>query len=174
MKTKTKNTIIILSIVMIAILVVISYFKILLNKNIDYIIENKKNNFLISEKINSSFGLKSKSEEITKISNSLNDFYIDRNNIVNFIKIIEQVAIDNEVTLIINKVDVDESHLEEDLPYGVLTMVLTVNGKLNSNLAFLAKLEKLPYHLDFGAINLKANEENQDWSLNIAITGITN
>jgi Tfp pilus assembly protein PilO len=176
MKSKTKNSIIILSIVAILVLTTVVYFKLLLDKNIAYIIETKKNNFLLAEKIHNASDLKRKSSEIEQILKSFNVFYIDRNNIVSFIKIIEKAANDNGVSLVIDNVSVDESHLTESLPYGILSMSLIASGKLNSTTNFLSSLEKLPYHLDFGAVKLvtKDDEKSSDWSINIAITGITN
>lgn len=180
MKNKTKNSIIVLSVVMILILVFVVYLKLDQNKDIAYIIETKKNNFLVSEKIHSAYGLKNKSAEIEGVRKGLDDFYIDRNNMLGFIESLEEIAKNNQVDLVIDSVAVDESHLKESMPYGVLNMTLTANAKdFSSAVNFLANLEKLPFSIDFintklvGVVNEK-NESPSSWKISINIKGITN
>jgi hypothetical protein len=75
---------------------------------------------------------------------------------------------------------VDESHLKDAMPYGILNMALTVNAKdFSSAVNFLTNLEKLPHIIDF--INTKlvsaANEKDErssGWKISINIKGITN
>jgi hypothetical protein len=176
MNNKTKNSIIILSLAAILILAFIVYFKLNLNKDIEYIIETKKNNFLTSEKIQSVTGLKSKSEEIDIVQKSFSGFYIDRSNILSFIELVENTAKNSGTELVIENVNVDEAHLTEPLPYGILNMTLTATGRLSSVTGLLTSLEKLPYPLNFTTVRLvaKGGQDNSDWAINIVITGITN
>ena len=180
MKNKTKNSIVILIVVMVIILSLVIYLKIIQNKDIAYIIETKKNNFLASEKIHSAYGLKNKLAEIEEVRKGFDNFYIDRNNMLGFIESLEEIAKDSQVDLVIDSVAVDESHLKDDVPYGVLNMTLTANVKdFSSAVNFLANLEKLPHIIDF--INTKlvsvANEKDErssGWKISINIKGITN
>jgi len=176
MNNKTKNSIIILSIVVILISAFITYFKLNLNKDIEYIIETKKNNFLASEKIQSVSGLKNKTAEIEKAHNYFNSLYIDRANVLNFIEAIEKTGNNNGLILTIENVNVDETHLKEALPYGLLNMTLTATGKLDSITKFLADLEKLPHALDFKTVRLISaeGENSSGWSVNVVLNGITN
>lgn len=180
MKNKTKNSIIILSIVAVLALVFVVYLKISQNKDIAYIIETKKNNFLNSEKIHAISGLKNKSIEVEQVRKGFDDYYIERNNLLNFIEIIENLAKDKNVNLVIDNVNVDETHLKDTVPYGILSMTMSVDAKnLSSATDFLKGLEKLPYSIDF--INIKLINTTEEQKLNVSstrlsvtINGITN
>lgn len=165
---------------MVIILSLVVYLKLNQNKNIAYIIETKKNNFLLSEKIHSAYGLKNKSDEIEEVRKGFDDFYIDRNNMLGFIESLEEIAKNNQVDLVIDSVAMDESHLKDAMPYGILNMALTANAKdFSSAVNFLANLEKLPFSIDFintkivGVVNDKDGNLSS-WKININIKGITN
>jgi len=180
MKNKTKTSIIVLSVVMILILAFVIYLKLNQNKDIAYIVETKKNNFIASEKIHTISGLKNKSAEIEEVRKSLDAFYIDRNNMLGFIETLENIAKDNQVDLIIDNVGVDETHLKDTSPYGVLSMSLTANTKdFNSAVNFLTNLEKLPYVIDFLSVKLLSAANSggdiaSGWKISVTLTGITN
>jgi len=176
MKTNTKKITLILIVLLLLVLAAIIYFKISLNKDIQYIIETKKSNFLVSENIQAAVGIKNKLKEVTDLAKSFDVFYVDRSNVLGFIETIEKTAETNKVTLVIDNVSVDETHLSESLPYGVLNMTLTATGRFDSIMNFLNGLEKLPYYLDFKTVRLVTvgGENNLDWSINVVFSSLTN
>jgi seryl-tRNA synthetase len=92
------------------------------------------------------------------------------------VKLQEKTAETNRVTLVIDNVSVDETHLSESLPYGVLNMTLTATGRFDLVMSFLNSLEKLPYYLDFKTVRLVkvGGENNSDWSINVVFSSLTN
>jgi len=176
MKTNTKKITLILIAILLLVLGAIIYFKISLNKDIQYIIETKKSNFLVSENIRAAIGIKDKLKEVLDLEKSFDVFFIERNNVLGFIENIEKIAEVNKVTLLIDNVSVDETHLSESLPYGVLNMTLTATGKFDSIMSFLDNLEKIPYYLDFKTVRLVTvgGENNLGWSINVVFSSLTN
>jgi Tfp pilus assembly protein PilO len=176
MKINTKNITKILAVILLVTISAVVYLKLSLNKDIKYIIETKQNNFLASEKINSIFGLKSKIEATKKISDSFDILYIDRNNILSFIETVEKMAEKNKTVLTIDSVNIDESHLKDPLPYGLLNMNLTIKGNYANILSFISALEKMPYFITINNVRLvKAGGDNEtEWSANLSLSGITN
>lgn len=175
MKNKTKNTIIVLSIVTLLLITTLIYFKIDFNKNIQIIIEAKKNNFLISEKIHTALGIKNKIKEVKDVEESFDDFFVDKNKVLGFIENIEKIAETNNVTLTIDNVTSDESHLKESLPYGLLKMTLVASGNFNSVNNFMTDVENLPYYIEFGGVRMKATEDKSDanWSISVSLNTLT-
>lgn len=176
MKTNTKTTTYILLAILVCVLVGIIYFKFRLNKDIEYIIETKRNNFFASEEIRSIVGLKSKLEAAKKVSDAFDDLYIDRNNILSFIETIEKVAASHNVVLSIDTMTIDESHLAEVPAYGILNMSLTVSGNFQSITDFISALEKLPYFINITTVRLNRPESEGDnsWIANMSLFGLTN
>jgi len=176
MKTNTKKITLILIAILLLVLGSIIYFKISLNKDIQYIIETKKSNFLVSENIRAAIGIKDKLKEVLDLEKSFDVFFIERNNVLGFIENIEKIAEVNKVTLLIDNVSVDETHLNESLPYGVLNMTLTATGSFDSIMNFLDNLEKIPYYLDFKTVRLVTvgGENNLGWSINVVFSSLTN
>jgi Tfp pilus assembly protein PilO len=176
MKNKTKNTIIFLSLIFVALTVFVIYFKLSLNNDIEYIIETKKNNVILENNIKTFTGLKNKIKESLSISEAFDQFYIDRNNILNFIDLIEKISTKNKVTFTIDSVNVDETHLKEDVPYGILEMNLTIAGNYDSLINLLSDLEKLPYLIDINNVKISVsdNEKNSFWTMKVSFNGITN
>jgi Tfp pilus assembly protein PilO len=176
MKTNTKNIKKILIITFVVVVSLVAYLKYSLNKDIEYIISTKESNFIAAEKINSIFGLKSKVELAKKVSDSFDVLYIDRNNVLNFIETIEKIADKNKVLLVIDNVSIDESHLKDALPYGLLNMNLTLKGNYDYIYGFISDLEKMPYFIAMNNLRIvKDGVGNESgWSANISISGITN
>jgi hypothetical protein len=175
MKNKTKNTIILLSIITFLLIGIITYFKISFNRDIKIITESKKNNFLISEKINDAVGIKNKIKEIETVGKSFDDFFIDKNKVLGFIENIENIATANNVILIIDNVNSDETHLKENLPYGLLKMTLIAKGDFSSVNKFLSDIEKIPYYIDFSGMKMISitDQSVSNWSINISLTALT-
>ena len=175
MKNKTKNTIIILSIITVLLLTFIIYFKLSFNKELKYIEDVKKNNFLILENIRESFGIKNKIKEVDEVEKTFDEFFVDKNNVLNLIESIEKIGTKSDVSLVIENVIPDDAHLKDSLPYGILNMTLTAKGDLVSINNFLRNLEKLPYYIDFNGIKmvLIGDKGGSDWSINVSLTTLT-
>ena len=175
MKNKTKNIIILLSIITVLLLAFIIYFKLHLNEELKYIEEVKKNNFIALENIHEASGLKNKVKEVDEVEEIFDEFFIDKNNVLGFIETIEKIATTSNVSLVIENVTPDDTHINESLPYGILNMTLTARGSYDSINMFLKNLEKLPYYVDFNGIKMVAIGEkgNSEWSINMTLTTLT-
>lgn len=176
MNKATKNLNIVLGIILIAVLALTIYLKISINKDIEYIAQTKAENFAILEKVNSLTGLKNMIEEAAQVGQDLDVLYVDRENILDFIETIEGAAGRNNLTLTIDSVNLDETNINADpVPYGILKMAVTANGNFNSLLSFTKEIEDLPHMIDFNATRLaRAGGDGTTWTMNIALTTITN
>jgi len=175
MKNNTKNRIFILSTAIVLILAFIIYFKLSLDKEVKFIIETKKSNFIISEKLQSASKIKNKIKDLEEVKTSLDAFFVDKKNILSFIESLEKEATANGVDLVINSVNVDETHLKESFPYSPLNITLTATGKFSSVNSFLVSLEKLPYYVDFNTVKLVStgNNDSSNWTVNVSLSSMT-
>lgn len=174
MKTNTKKITKILLILLFLILSFIIYFKIVLNKDIEYIAETKINNFTVYQQISSIVGLKGKLENANNISKSFDSLYVDRSHVLGFIEIIESGAEKNNTVLIIDNVNIDETHLKDALPYGLLNMTLMASGKYESIISLVKFLEDLPYFVTIHNVKMTEVESTKEWTSNISFSVLTN
>lgn len=174
MRTNTKKITKILIVTLILIVSFIVYFRIILNKDIEYIAQTKIDNFNISQQISSVVGLKGKLENANNVSKSFDSLRIDRSNVLGFIEIIETGAQKNNTVLIIDNVNIDESHLKDSLPYGLLNMTLVANGKYESLVSLIRFLEDLPYFVTIHNVKITELESLKEWSANISFSVLTN
>lgn len=175
MKNKTKNIIILLSIITLFLLSFIVYFKLHLNDELKHIEEVKKSNFLALENIHAASGIKNKIKQVDEVEKSFDEFFIDKENVLNFIETVEKIATTSNVSLVIENVTPDDTHTKESLSYGILNMTLSARGSYSSINSFLNNLEKLPYYVDFNGIKMVAVGEkgNSEWSINMSLTTLT-
>lgn len=174
MKTNTKKITKILILTLVLIVSFIVYFKIIINKDIEYISQTKIENFNTYQQINSIVGLKGKLENAKFISKSFDSLYVERSNILEFIEIIESGAKKYNSILIIDNVNIDETHLKDDLPYGTLNMILVLNGQYKDIISFIHFLEDLPYFVNINSVKINISESSKDWSANIYFSTLTN
>lgn len=105
--------------------------------------------------------------------------YIDKNNAVGTIELMESLAEKSGVEIQIQAVNVVEGGLTQEtaVTYNFLEMVLQVRGSWQGVTKFTQFVENLPHHISIDALkmtSLQFEDGSFGWSVSIALTGLTN
>jgi len=134
--------------------------------------EVKKNNH-DSETV---FKLERSINQIQKEAKSIDDYFIDSNNIVSFIKVLEDSAKKEGVTLYIDSLDILRPSKENKLKVPTVEMNLKVSGSLVNENNFIKALENVPYALAIKESRFIKNTDSKtgqvSWNLDLSVTGV--
>lgn len=142
------------------------------NKNL----ENKKNNANNSKIYYPEVLIDKKQQEFQNLSLKLDDYFVEREDLVSFIEKIEFLADAQNVQMIIDNINVDETNLGDNVfPHGTLQLVVTVRGSWASVGNFLTAIENLPYSVLIKGVRFtRTNNQGTDWAMNMAFEILTN
>lgn len=153
-KVSLKEKIIGLNVLMIVIFVLIIFFVILpSSKEIDSIQTNIQDQYLeLEKKYLKGQSLKKLNENLNKIepqSKKLDNIFIQSDNQLNFITMLEGIAKENQLT---QKVDLGTPI--NLVSYKKIPLQINVQGNFYKQMAYLEKLESLEYYININSIEL--------------------
>lgn len=122
--------------------------------------------------------LKNKILDLEDRNAKINDIFIDKSNIVVFIEEIEKLAVDKNVSLEIQRFDIDpvtvtQGEREVEL-HGLLDAVFKIDGSWPAVNEFLYAIETQPHHLRVKSLRLVSDNSSSGWSASFSLEGITN
>jgi len=163
---KTKKVLITLSVIFIIILAADIFWFSFIKKEADKVLEFKKmaqkeavQNYNLTE-------IKRSISELEQKEEALDNIFIDGDNIVIFIELIENMAAQSGV---LTQIQIDNDKGESVYPR--LNVVLQANGSWSGVTTFLKMVENLPHNvlIDAAKLNVKNAEDGFSWQLDVSL-----
>jgi Tfp pilus assembly protein PilO len=173
MKSNTLNKIIFAGVVIVILLILDILFLIYTNNAINEIGTLKKQVVEESVSIKNINQTKQKTEELNIISEKIDAVLIQESEVVSFIGFIEQLSVDNNLIIDINKVDFSEPEEEGEL--GTIQMDFEVRGSWGEVTNFIGQIEKNTFLINTQSVRLSTFNNNGavGWAALISLRGYT-
>ncbi len=138
----------------------------------------KKKTFLKEENTNTETLTNLKKQKL--LAEETNNFFenisIHKDEIVNFIELLEKMGKKSGVAIDIQTVNLEDSPKDEEIELNSLKVILQVRGSWKQIINFILMIENNPHYLVIKDLKIKTiNEENNIvWSATISLNGIIN
>ena len=176
MKSNTTQKIIFSTLVVIIILIFDIFALNITNKQMDKIVEVKKEIITESATAINLSDTKRKIEELKTIDSRLNNILIEEGKIVNFISLIEDTSAELSIEIKILEVNFNDFADDSKKELGELEMDFQVSGSWQQITTFLKTIESLPYLVNVESLRFSINstKDGIGWNANFTLKGITN
>lgn len=135
-------------------------------KGQDEIIKQQRQKLALNEKsFQNSSSLKVLLEEIKGEKQVIDDIFINRENVINFIESLESLAKQTDVLIKIGSVNI------ENAKNGSLNLQINLRGDFRQTFHYLVLLENLPYLIDVERVNFRKVEEGWQADFEISLKG---